>query len=845
MEHVDVELLQNAPASHMQNVLKARNIPVKRDTGDMGTSLTLTPGEIARSLFDLNDVSHVLGSLDKLEVAILKELTASGGRANSRDLALYFSTIMSTFEPPQTSLEHSSQSYNAISNGSSPIVSSPLTRTASNLPGISPSATGSVPPQYPVPHPHGLFEQAVRHLLLLGLLFWGKQTNYENRDYASGIHDGLLIVPEAVRAGVLQMWGAGSPFVTFTTRASTQKETEDTSQGTEGIRALQRALYLYWSLVASQREGLSLVNTGLLARASLRQVIEHVEYQGYQGVQRLSGAQGMQNARLSGEQIRVESDASYLLFLRLLLMRLGLLQERNGAIYALNAEPFFALPLIERARRCYELWFKSSFWNEMLYLPDVNVRPGPSPLDPAHDEVVHGRQAIVERLEHEQLETWHTLSTFIARTKLHVPYLLFPRHYGSRSERYMNGSNPYGWDFRLKRGWLTHREGWHMVEGGFIRSIIIGPLRWLGIVELDSDEMPTAFRLTAASRLLLSNSLPPSKNVSWGRLIVQPNFELVVLAPVSEALLIALDRFAERVSLEHIAQYRLTKASVTRAIQIGLHAEDIQHTLEQAAGGEIPQNIHYSLAEWERQARRIEVWTDATLLEVDEPAFLDTLFADDETRTLLRRRLAPRLAEVAPSQLETLQELLWQRDYLPPVVSLPSHDTPFEEQSRELQWTLHDDGLLEPLYAVTDLYLAAQLERFSDIDEPTGWRRITASSLQHALTHNLPLDKIIHFLNRYCRSAGSNNTPRIGVPPSFLIRLKLWGGGYGQHHDIAVEHAPMLRLPPEILADLLADSELADLLNGEVEQQQRLVRVHPDKLERVIALLRERGFSVE
>ncbi len=842
MEHIDIELLQSAPALHMQTVLKTRNLSTNQVVNETSASSTLTPDEMARYLFDPNALSRVLESLDQLEIAILKELVASRGRANSRDLALYFSTIMPATEATLPPVRPSYvQGYNTTSEG----VSASHSHGSMRITGTSFSSNGNSPLQYPVAHPHGLFELAVRHLLLLGLLFWGKQTAFVGRDYASGIHDGTLIVPEAVRAAVLQLWGTGGPFITFTNStldatADTKYEKTDDSEETEGIRALQRALYLYWSLVASQDDGLSLVNTGLLSRASLRLVIEQVGHRGTQN----QGNQGTQTGtRMVGEQIRLETDVPYLLFLRLLLTHLGLLQERNGSIVAVNAEPFFSLPLIERARRCFDIWQNSPFWNEILYLPDVNVRPGPSPFDAAHDEVVHGRQAIVERLEHEQPDEWHSLSSFIARTKLHVPYLLFPRQYGSRTERYMNGSNPYGWDFRLKRGWLTHREGWHMVEGGFIRTAITGPLHWLGVTTLDSEDAPTSFCVPDSSYLLLTDVPPPVKNEVWGRLIVQPNFELVALAPVSEALLIALDRFAERISLEHIAQYRLTKASVTRAIRLGLHSEDIQRTLEQAAGSDIPQNIHYSLAEWERQARRIEIWPDATLLEVDDVALLDNLFVDDTTRSLLRRRIAPKLAEVAPGQLETLQEMLWQRDFLPSVVSAPVRNlTAIEPLApREIQWQLHDDGLVQPLYAVTDLYLAAELEHFSDFDEPTGWRRITVSSLQRALEQGLTLDTIIRFLNTYCCSTNGNR----GVPPSFLIRLKLWGGGYNQQHDIAVEHAPMLRLSPEILADLLADEDIATLLNGEVEQQQRLVRVQPQHLERVLAKLREHGFSVQ
>src|SRR5205807_7742332 len=319
------------------------------------------------------------------------------------------------------------------------------------------------------------------------------------------------------------------------------------------------------------------------------------------------------------------------------------------------------LPLVERARRCYHLYLDTPLWNEMLYLSEVNVRPGPVPLDPAHEEVVRARQAVVERLRYEQTGVWRDLAAFIAHTKLYVPYLLFPRQFGPRAERYSYGSNPYGWDFRLRRGWLTHREGWHVIEGGFIRAVVSGPLHWLGLVELDREENSSAFRLSPGAGTLISTAPLETSQETWGRLIVQPNFELMALAPISEALLVKLDRFADRVRLEHIAQYRLTKSSVTRAIPTGLHAQEIQEILEQASGGEIPQNVSYSLAEWERQARRIELWPNATLLEVDDEALLDALCADGETRTLFQRRLAPKIAAVSPRQLTAVQELLWQR----------------------------------------------------------------------------------------------------------------------------------------------------------------------------------------
>jgi len=392
-----------------------------------------------------------------------------------------------------------------------------------------------------------------------------------------------------------------------------------------------------------------------------------------------------------------------------------------------------------------------------------------------------------------------------------------------------------------------------MIEGGFIRAVVGGPLHWLGLVELDREENPSAFRLSPGAGTLISTAPLEASQETWGRLIVQPNFELMALAPVSEALLVKLDRFADRVRLEHIAQYRLTKSSVTRAISYGLNAQEIQKVLEQASGSEIPQNVSYSLAEWERQARRIELWSNATLLEVDDEALLDALFADEETCNLFQRRLAPRMAQVSPGQLPAVQDLLWQRSYLfqshfnldragspdlshatAQAVSIST--VSISTESHEPQWQLHDDGILQPCYPILNLYLVADAERFCERDEATSRYKITAASVHHAFEQGITLEYIIHFLQQYCKER---------IPAALLIRLKLWGDGYGNKQNIQVERAPLLRLAEEVWHDLADDEELGSLLGPEVEQQARLVRVEPDNLERVIALLRERGFSVE
>lgn len=830
MEVSDLYLLQNVPPYHLQAVARARHLPQAQKNSLDG----LSPAEIGEALFDLDACRAAIGELGELETRILRELVACGGRANSRDLALYFTSAQllgqSKDKPPTDKLTTSGALSTPHSSSTELPGDAARHKREQGLhlqttPSLRPyaEAANSNALQYPPPHPHGVFELALHRLLLLGLLYWGKQTNFVGRDYSNGVYDGVLIVPHAVMqaASILLSEGPESSLAGETRDDSQVSESNGQALISEGVLALQRLLYLYWTLVFASRDGLALVSSKLLSRPALRQVIDQVE------------------PTLNTELVRTEADAPHLLFLRLLLMKLELLYERNGAILATPAEAFFALPLVERARSCYRLWLETPFWNELGYLPGVILRPGPAPLDPAHSEVLHARSMVMERIVEQSLQTpgeWQSFATFIARAKLYVPYLLFPRQYGSRAERYSTGSNPYSWDFRLRHGWLTHREGWHQVEGGFIRAMLNGPLHWLGLVEVKEDK-PDTFRILPHISNIINDN--PPDDVVWGRLVVQPNFELIVLAPVSEALLVKLDRFAERARLEQIAQYRLTKTSVTRAVQMGLRAETIQQQLEQAAGGSaaIPQNISYSLVEWERQARRIELWPRVTLFEVDEAPLLDELFAEEQTRALFGRRISPRLAEVKVEHMDTLQALLWQREYVPALVSAPLYNDLLASGHipvHEAQWKLLPDGLLRPLYPVVNLYLAAELNRISEPDEATGWRRITPVSI--AASQHIPFEHIVRFLQQYCQG---------GVPPSFLIRLKLWGGGYDRQQIIQVEDAPMLRLSAQTLRDIQADEELGALLDAEVPPASRLVRVSPDALPRVLELLRERGFVVE
>src|SRR6266567_2215166 len=168
MEQSDLNLLQTLPPYHLPAVIKARGISLAIQTQNTASSpdtsanpLSASLTDVAHALFAKDALRDVLASLSELEMSIMRELVLCGGRANSRDLAFYFSSA-GLLSPARQSVDN---------------------ETSRQTPA-SPRAYITAP-QYPIANPHGTFELALRQLLLLGLLFWGRQTNFAGRDYTS------------------------------------------------------------------------------------------------------------------------------------------------------------------------------------------------------------------------------------------------------------------------------------------------------------------------------------------------------------------------------------------------------------------------------------------------------------------------------------------------------------------------------------------------------------------------------------------------------------------------------------------------------------------------------------
>lgn len=577
-------------------------------------------------------------------------------------------------------------------------------------------------------------------------------------------------------------------------------------------RAFQRELFLYWSYVHEQPAPVT--NKGLLQKRALA---------------------GLNAALQVKEEIGVgkkESDFPRLVLLRGLAERLRLVEWVDNELRALEDPVFLTLDPDERLKRTFNAYVNGKIANELGWYPDLKTANFSLPRLPTPDLVTDARRVLLLHLK--QARDWVSLETFIRFVKEINREFLFPRGFlhptfryyysGYAVHPYQAAGNPLGWEFP---GVQDDEQGWDKVEGGFIRDVITKSLFWMGLVDLGFNGDELAFRLTPVGAWLLGVGPQPEIRVEGGQVIVQPNFHIMAFDPVSDAVLVELSRFAERLASERVSEFRLTRASVYSAQRAGWDVERIRTHLESLSGSPLPENVRRTLEEWQALHERIRIYPRVKLVHAADEQVLDRLMESGDLQGAFGRRFEPRLAEVRSPKLGDFVRLLYNHDLLPMVHLGENRPRPRsvslveEPHSLRLRFTV-------PL---PDLYLHGYLAPFADPEE--GGYRVTPKSLQRAAAGGLEASDVVRALERISGERLSEDTVR---------RIRAWSGYYGTAH---LEQTLLLVVENEnILEELLADADIGPLLKKiRPADLNRMARLRPKDLEKLQELLEKRGMA--
>ncbi len=570
---------------------------------------------------------------------------------------------------------------------------------------------------------------------------------------------------------------------------------------------LLRDLYLYWDYI--RRNEVPLTQAGLVYKRSLRAI---------NGI--------LLEPDPNVERARSERETHRLFLLRGLLHALGLVEEQVGRLCvtgggALDMPSFWGKPQAQQTAACLAVWTK---WEDESELGDRAASFGA--------QYTRAREALINALASMPENRWIEVEDLVEQIVARDLDFLFPDH--SKIE-----ASTQSWYYIYHSGYISgQRDGllseFEAFELAFITGSLAGFLRQCGIVDLGyHGETLTAFRITPAGKALLRGDpqAPAALGDEVGRVVVQPNFQILAMGPVGLDVLARIEQFADRERAGLGAfEYTLSRESLYRAQQMGADTEEIVRFLEEVSAAELPQNVRRSLSEWAARHERIVFRSGVSLLQAATPELLQALLAGPEINSLLARQVAPDAALIDDNQADDVLKALLAQGILPAISSS-------DPSSADGSVIMDDDGTIRPIHAVPSLHLPARLSRWAEeMPAQNGagrtWR-VTPASLRQAGGSR---SRVLTVLDEM---AALQRGP---LPEALVEKVKAWGGYYG---SAAVETLTLIEFRDrDALAELCKLPELVPLLKPFPAGNRALAVVESNRLGEVEAILARLGVPV-
>jgi hypothetical protein len=645
---------------------------------------------------------------------------------------------------------------------------------------------------------------------------------YSNRTKVHYDNVHALIMPERVR----DLLPAPPPLPAPAFGTETPEHVQEGSS-----RAFQRDLYFYWS--TAHTTPLTLTKDARLYKRDLRLV---------------------NDALLSPETITAKDEPDYprLIFLRLLLTDLGLLRRDENTVVGIDQPSFLGSKPTDRIQQAFVHWRDGGFWNELLSVQRITILGADSRLDRVPAQISEARKTVLEHIvELHQAsisadppkpreERWTSIAQLIDSIRMADYDFLLPRdyrpnsafytqYYGYSAVRspYTGYGNAMGWSISPR--FEDEAEGWEVVEAGFVRSMLVEPLHWMGLVDIGyANERPVAYRLTQVGEWALGVGREVTIPEAKGKVIVQPNFEMFALDPISDLTLAKLDEFAERMTAERAIKYKLTRESVYRAQRNGWTSAQIADTLNSMSDTPLPQNVDRTLEEWQTIHERIKIHRRSSLLQAENGTLLDKLIQDPRINTSFGTRPDETIVLIAPRQGETdeLVHNLQMRGY-------PPARTRSAKQPLRPALTIDQTGRLHFTTALPSIYLYEQITPFTGRDE-RGHYYVTQSAVQEAIAGGLAVGDIL----------GRLRALHLGPLPRWVeIKVRAWGHYYG---DAAVQTVTLVQFrDAKLLQEILAEPELAGVLDSFSPDEDKALALVTGDMTALRQILGERNIKVK
>ena len=179
------------------------------------------------------------------------------------------------------------------------------------------------------------------------------------------------------------------------------------------------------------------------------------------------------------------------------------------------------------------------------------------------------------------------------------------------------------------------RLAWNLV--GWVRK----RLYLLGLVDLGYDDKghPVAMRLTRSGARVLGVDTPEEETFGIGRLVVTPDFEIVLFSDGDDAVLTHdLDRFTERTKDGALKQFRINEKSVHRGLVEGMTLTKMKEILTFNARTPVPRNVLQSIRDWASKSGLLLLGADH-VIRAQDSGILGRFARDAGVRPFIKGKL--------------------------------------------------------------------------------------------------------------------------------------------------------------------------------------------------------------
>jgi len=313
----------------------------------------------------------------------------------------------------------------------------------------------------------------------------------------------------------------------------------------------------------------------------------------------------------------------------------GLLEAADLFGSAEKIRNFLQMTRDEASDFLRETWQGSNTWNDLSQTPGVVSPTGEWPND-----ALAGRRAALDLIQTVPTHTWWSVSSLV--DAVHEADPGFMRPPGGFESWYLQHAG----DGSSLRGF----EAWHDLEGQYLRHLIVGPMFWLGLVDISRDE--STFRLVEAAGSAAQRGLSEE-----GKAVARPDGRVRIARDSDRTLRYQLARLCSWERMDGGAYYyQLTAQSLRSAEDSGLTAAHAHKILGEIAA---PAGVLKALDRWERAGMEAKVERQ-TILHVEDPKLLEMLLQEPNTRRYLKLQLGSRSVVVDPHHWHQLQEAALQ-----------------------------------------------------------------------------------------------------------------------------------------------------------------------------------------